>query len=48
MKQEREGKERILMCLLLFLLQEATLISEEVGGVKLCSSLELYLNMACS
>lgn len=48
MKQEREGKERILMCLLLFLLQEATLISEEVGWVKLCSSLELYLNMACS
>jgi len=35
MKQERKGKGRMLTCLLLFLLQEATLIFEGVGCVKL-------------
>lgn len=42
MKQERKGKEQILMSLLLFLLQEATHISEGVCWMKLCASLEWY------
>lgn len=36
MKQERKGKEQMLMCLLLFLLQEAIHISEGVGWMKQC------------
>lgn len=42
MKQERKGKEQTLMCLLLFLLQEATHISEGVGWMKLGASQEFY------